>query len=447
MKLNKLSMFAIGAAVLTLSACTVADEFESYNKDGKKYITKFKIMSDASSQGTRTYFDVDDEESSNQENLAKVYWEDGTTLRKYYSNNQDEIYFIHKDENGNYAYAQEGHGVGLQTFKCTEVGEWKPETPEKGNGYGWGEFTANAGNQGLELGETYYAYYYPKYKTDQKLPIGRENRVPNINIVEQSGQDASDFIDFMRQNDILELDHRWHSNNEIKMTDSDAAQNGIQIEDIHMDHVFALVEVELHYKESKTYVGSMRPDLQFSFPSVELGTDEKDELNEDVRPFISSFYLDEYGKWVPIKGENKAFAQCIRTDVDNDNLVLRRSDEVKNDNPLGTAKSLRYFLLVRFVDNVKVHNLWIKTLTQQGDQGFRYMRTLHYIFPNEYNGTTFEGVSFEPGNYYKFDINISYENIDGDNPPIDSWQNYGKMWPANEEYLKGFGIVTNDSPN
>ena len=213
-------MLAAGVAVLSMCACTEANEFTPSTNNSTKKITEIKVASNASALGTRTEFDTSDN------NFGVVTWEKGV----------DELYFFKDGQNSKY-----------QIFTCGD-----DDNSGKDSNYDWNYFSAKG--EGLDVDGDYYAYYFPNYSTvtTSGTTINYKN-----NLITQKSVDCSTFyIDNTITEDGGMLKDFMHNYDLLAST---ACSNGSfdyvhvtdPMGDIYMDHPFALVTVDLLCREVK----------------------------------------------------------------------------------------------------------------------------------------------------------------------------------------------------
>lgn len=284
MKLNRFSMFAIGAAVLTLSACTEADQFDTYTKDGKKYITTINVSNVTPELGTRTYFDTSDG------NYGKVYWENGVN---YSSTTPDELYFYEVNSS-----------TCSNVFICEN-----PETFQ--DPYGRASFKTKWSHNGLAVPNNYYAYYFPGYTNHYY------NNVMPLHQWEWQGDDDDALRAFLRSYDFLKPEESHHPDGYINITDGNST--------IYMDHFFSLIIIDLNYdSDYKQYPPKPTGEEPY-FNSVTIST-------KTQNAFGNKLMVDENG--------------VMKTEAATYSISLRRTDN-QSDLTLGCPKQLlRYFFVV-----------------------------------------------------------------------------------------------------
>lgn len=292
MKLNRFSMFAIGAAVLTLSACTEADQFDTYTKDGKKYITTINVSNVTPELGTRTYFDTSDG------NYGKVYWENGA---EFPYPTPDELYFY-----------EVNNSTCSNVFIC--------ETPAESfqDPYGRASFKTKWQDNGLAVPNNYYAYYFPGYTNHYY------NNVMPLDQWEWQGDDDDALRAFLRSYDFLKPEESHHSGGYINITGSNST--------IYMDHFFSLIIIDLNYdSDYKQY--PLKP------------TGDEPYFN---RVTISTKNENAFGNKLMVNANG-----VMKTDAATNSISLRRTDN-QSDLTLGREKRLlRYFFVVENKDGMK----------------------------------------------------------------------------------------------
>lgn len=369
MKKILLTFTSIALVAGAVNSCTFGSDLEPVS--GKKYITEFNVgqSSKSSDAETKTLFDIE---------TGQVFWESGT----------DKLIFVKKDPTGAYAYSKDLSGY-CKGFVCTESSE---DFKYKFNKY-WniGKFKLldPPYKDGLEVGEEYFAYYYPAYSYNPsdagKIPVSPDNAI-KINKFYQNGQDEESFINFMRDNDLLQL------------ADGEAITISDPMQDIYMDHIFAIITVHLHWNGAPD---DWNGQADFPFTCVKVGSN-------DPNPFITAFYLDGYGKWA-------------KTDSDQ-NLVETYRSALNEGNSLclGSENNvITYFFLVK--GNEPVNNFWVNVYGENYPTSFSelYPRTILFTLKDNKKFT------FESGKLYTIDLNAEFKDMQANT--ADEWQNKGKL--------------------
>lgn len=454
---NKLSLLATVVILFAMFSCTVADQFDTYSIDGKTYITKLKVLNgspDEEAGGTRTFFDT------SSDNYGIVYWEDNEHTNhgveadeKVYG--PDHLYFFDKSKGG-YEYA-----TCISEFFCSR--QFTQNEDDKNRdfaAYKWGVFSLLKNSTPLKVGNEYYGYYFPSL----------EDHSPNTHfscyLHDQTGQGDSVLRKYLRTCDVLELENSHDQNGNI-LTVKDP------MTDIYCDHLFALVEVDIHRnpsavttwsktgsisrrgsnendKESRLnklgdgyYDGNpsnwafCQVELEGIYQEMKLGEDYPSdpldyEIREETDLFLKSFTFDGVGKWSEYDKIN--FVRCSRGDKNIDDLSLIKNPE----------KTLKYYLLVRSTHPIQKLNVCVFTSRLNADgtvssQNEVYKRVLSFTF----DGGSF---SFTPGRYYKISLDVGFPedkviNEKGQYKDTD-WQmpEYHLLAPAADMDLAGWGI-------
>ena len=368
MKRNLLAVISIALTVGTLSACTFGSDLKPAS--GKKFITEFNVgqSSTSSDAETKTLFDIE---------TGKVTWEPDV----------DKLIFIKKDPDGNYAYSKDFSGY-CKGFKCTGQNGFQDAYGKTWN-IGKFELMNPPYTDGLEVGEEYYAYYYPAYSYNPaepgQIPVSPDGAI-KINKFYQYGQDEESFINFMRDNDLLQL----RGGEAITISDP--------MQDIYMDHIFAIITVHLHWNGAPE---DWNDQADFPFTCVKVGSN-------DPNPFITSFYLDGYGK-------------CAKTDSDQNYVETYRSaSDEGNSLCLGSENNvITYFFLVK--GNEPVNNFWVNVYGENYPTSYSelYPRTILFTLKDNKKFT------FESGKLYTIDLNAEFKDMQANT--ADEWQNKGKL--------------------
>lgn len=368
MKKILLAFTSIALIAAAVNSCTFGSDLEPVS--GKKYITEFNVgqSSKSSDAETKTLFDIE---------TGNVTWEPGT----------DRLIFVKKDPTGNYAYAQDFSGY-CKGFECTEKKGFNTAFGKVWN-IGKFELMAPTYTDGLEVGKDYFAYYYPAYSYNPsdagKIPVSPDNAI-KINKFYQNGQDEESFINFMRDNDLLQL------------KDGEAITISDPMQDIYMDHIFAIITVHLRWNGAPE---DWNGQADFPFTCVKVGSN-------DPNPFITAFYLDGYGKWA-------------KTDSDQNYVETYRSaSDEGNSLCLGSENNvITYFFLVK--GNQPVNNFWVNVYGENYPTSYSelYPRTILFTLKDN------KKITFESGKLYTIDLNAEFGDMQANT--ADEWQNKGKL--------------------
>lgn len=461
---NKLSLLATVVILFAMFSCTVADQFDTYSIDGKTYITKLKVLNgspDEEAGGTRTFFDT------SSGNYGIVYWEDNEHTNhgveadeKVYG--PDHLYFFDKNKGNNYEYAS-----CISEFFCSR--QFTQNEDDKNRDfteYKWGVFSLLKNSTPLEVDNEYYGYYFPSL----------EDHSPNTHfscyLHDQTGQGDAVLRNYLRTCDVLELENSHDQTGNILTVAN-------PMKDIYCDHLFALVEVDIHRNDDAVTVwpstkekssinrrvgneNGGEPFLNklgdgyyegnpsnWAFCQVELeGINQEVKFGDDFQSdpsdyeiiektdlFLKSFTFDGVGKWSECDKIN--FVRCSRGDKNIDDLSLIKNPE----------KTLKYYLLVRSTRPIQKLNVCVFTSRLNADgtvssQNEVYKRVLSFTF----DGGSF---SFTPGRYYKISLDVGFPedkviNEKGQYKDTD-WQmpEYHLLAPAADMDLAGWGIKKN----
>lgn len=368
MKRNLLAVISIVLTVVALNSCTSDSGLEPDR--GKQYITEFNVgrSSINSEAETKTQFDVDN---------GRVYW----------VKDDDKLIFVKKDNNGEYAYADNPSDC-LKGFVCTD-------------GDGFESISSTFGlmtnyTDGLEIGQQYYAYYYPEYLYDpQSVGFPIKGEAKEINNFTQYEQDDESICRFLREYDWLQL----------KGGEAITVNDPMQVD---MEHIFAFIKVNINW------IGA--PDdwngsADFPFVSVQVGSD-------DASPFMTAFYLDGYGKWTAVSGD---YVETKRDAGDEGNALC-----------LGSENSvITYFLLVKSLNPVS--NFWVKVCSEDYF-GTPYPKTIKFTLKDS------KKITFKPGEQYTIDLNCDFSKMQANT--ADEWQAKGALSVCNPDDW-GNMVITN----
>lgn len=480
---NALKVFYYALVLFGLSSCTVAEEYDVFHRDGKTYITSLKVRSGASTSnnlGTRTFFDTGT-------NFGAVYWEDGTKNGEWKGlETGEEIY----GPDCLYFFEKNSTEYKISEFYCAEQTEKYSFGDYDYDNYQWATFNLQKGSNPLQVSTTddphsYFGYYYPLLRTNSP------NNEFTCQIHSQLGQGDKVLREFLRRNDVLRLEPFTESTKK-SGTHNDQQKDGVigildvdekdqdqgiltiegekgtpKIPDIYFDHLFALVEVELHSDTIFSIRKEGNPDIDYSnaysirdgsnfpyhrssadddggtdwtggYPScwplstVQLsGTNSAGNPNVFVTSFVfkskkeESAVADDYGRWSH-KGST-TWVRCERSDSTHYISIAKE----------GTV--LNYYFLVRQVNTISQLKVTIISpkFTPEGEvaeQG-NYERSLVFSFNDNFY--------FKPGNYYKIVIDVGIPKEFKDERDDIDWQNtkYIMLSPNEEMDLTSWGIT------
>lgn len=462
---NALKVFYFALVLFGLSACTVAEEYDIFHRDGKTYITSLKVRSGASAGsnlGTRTFFDTGD-------NFGAVYWEDGTTNTAWKGletgdtiYRPDHIYFFDKNMK-NYGYVD-----NISEFYCAEQTTRYYSGHYDFDNYQWATFNLLKGKTPLMVNaegdpHSYYGYYCPRI-----VGHNLETDVFDFYKTNQVGQGNVVLRNFLREHDVLRLevpDNTTGTENQQSADGSNGIfeipdeacltiddQDGrIRVPDIYFSHIFALVEVALVRNPDAVKEGEVNPggfDLSnnlrnvFNFQSDNDGGVVYGDPQLSDWPlttvdlcgsgntnflFVTCYKFSDIGKWEPNSyGTNY---RCVRPVDDNVSIVTA------ND-------TLKYYFLVRSYNKLSTMSLVIHTpqFEAGGDvvEGSDYCRTIKFTFtkPNSF--------LFYPGKYYRISIDVGVpEQFSDNNTRTDkNWieSSFNMLRPSKEMNLDAWGI-------
>lgn len=223
-------MLAAGVAVLSMCACTEANEFTPSTNNSTKKITEIKVSSNAPALATRTEFHTGDDD------YGVVTWE-----------TNDKLYFFEQ---------------GTKNYQVFENGGDDPydytTDPEKF--YDWNYFYADGA--GLDVGKNYYAYYFPAEAkigessvdidptTEEHIKTYFKTNCREFSMDRKQGTEDAILKHFMRNYDLL-------MSNTSSISPKGITPNYVTAKDpmdaIYMEHAFALVTFDLTCTEYGNY--------------------------------------------------------------------------------------------------------------------------------------------------------------------------------------------------
>lgn len=361
-------MLAAGVAVLSMCACTEANEFTPSTNNSTKKITEIKVSSNPSALGTRTVFHTGDDGYA----YGAVTWE-----------KDDQLYFFKENTNTN-----------PQIFTC-DAAATGPY-----NNYDWCFFKTSGA--GLEVGKNYYAYYFPeKVKENQNFGKYGTNITCSAFYLDHylselyGGSEAKVLKKFMSDYDLL-MSSAYRSEEDESMTSPVFVQAQDPMENyIYMDHAFALITVDVecagmgHYKDYTQLPSIYQAEL------VGLTNDDKTNC------FANRFKIDSNGQLTFSKDEPKTGSlPYIHCNFDNEEMYCVTDGSVDLENKKERQK-ISFYFLVR--NEIPVEKLLI------------YLDTENDVSPTHENSvdkfltiTLSKGFSFIPGKCYKFGLKVDY---------------------------------------
>ena len=462
---NALKVFYFALVLFGLSACTVAEEYDIFHRDGKTYITSLKVRSGASTGsnlGTRTFFDTGD-------NFGAVYWEDGTTNTAWKGletgdsiYGPDHIYFFDKNMK-NYGYVD-----SISEFYCAEqTTRYKPGDYDFDN-YQWATFNLLKGKTPLKVNaegdpHSYYGYYCPRI-------VGHNLETDDFvfYITNQVGQGNVVLRNFLREHDVLRLEVPDKTTGTKNKQSADGSNNGIfeipdeacltiddqdgriRVPDIYFSHIFALVEVALVRNDSAVAKrtnnsgglnlsnnlrnvfnfqsdndgGVVYPDPQPSdWPLTTV--DLRGVSEESKAPFVLSYKFSDIGKWEP--NQVGVYYRCVRPVDDNVSIVTA------ND-------TLKYYFLVRSYNYLSTMSLVIHTPSYNAERkvidGSDYTRAIKFTFTNP------NSFLFYPGKYYRISIDVGVPKSFKESRKDNNWMDHSSnmLRPSEEMDLAAWKI-------
>lgn len=425
---NIFDFFTFAIVVLTLSACTVAEEYDVFHRDGKTYITSLRVhtgVPDAEELGSRTFFDTRDDY------YGIVYWEDGKT--PFWPEDgegtfgPDHLYFFNSNRT-RYAYAD-----CISDYFCAKQYNdghyYKPNDPSK---HQWATFNLQLRTPALQkykdVGDpTYYGYYCPAI--EEKKPS--ESQTYDMELHDQNGQGNVVLRSYLRSSDVLWLEHPHpaegpegvvSNKHRLRWTEENN-------QDIYFSHIFSLVEVDIKRNDDACTVwvhgqGGNEGEEEWSSKrrvgkSSQNGMDTGDDshhfnkLSESVQyegnlsylpmcnvdlignssvAFLKEYSFDDSGQWYV--ASKHSTVRCTRTDSDKNDLSLLYPDNEGN--------IVKYYFLVYSFEPISTLTVSIVTPRYEADGTISHNSTFErrIEFPLE------NGFKFEPGKYYKLALDL-----------------------------------------
>lgn len=398
MNTRYIRLSAVLAAAISLTACS----FSSLDIDKKAHDYGYNV---ADEDGYIKSFNVGTAAKVEPETKTLFHTEEGSYGLTTWEPGTDELSFILRDSTGSYAYMDEPEH--WQRFGCES--SFEKESYEGPGDIKWAKYTVLDGNTGLQVGQNYYAYYM-----NGKESVALSPDYLFVETFNQTGQSDISLQNFMRSYDYLELEASQHGGN-------DVANGGIIVKspmgDVYMDHYFALVEVDIHWKADmyvKNNFGGGYSHRTFKYPffCVQFGS----MGGEDI--FTKCVHLDEYGKLKDY--QFTSFVINYRKDS-NEEITLTESNNL-----------LKYYFLVRAKG--PSNHYWIQVFNAPA-----LKRTIHYVWDEG-------GLQLKPGFYYKFDVDADFSKLLSDQNEKE-WQDHGQLIARDSLELAGYGIRTHHENN
>lgn len=369
--MKKLSILAAGVAVLSMCACTEANEFTPSTNGSTKKITEIKVSSNPSALGTRTVFDT------SEQNFGAVKWEE----------NGDELYFFKSGTNAN-----------PQVFLCGAAADKNDDT------YDWHYFEAEG--SGLDIDENYTAYYFPPKATKKgDFSTSYETMIVNHHLMYTSGgSEKSVLSDFMSNYDLLMSSTPRYVADENPTPAIVLAQE--EMESIYMDHAFALVTLNIECIDNGKYSDYYEmPYFSAAELSAKTGTDDNSPYSIKIDYSINSNGVLEFSQ------EN--FVTSLYDNLENLYYLTKTNvtglpDESKKQKQ---SNKLSFYFLIHPTEPVKMLTFYIDTHARKSDD------PLFTEYIDKSVVITYENpVNFIPGKCYNFDLNVNYNNGDKTTP-------------------------------
>lgn len=420
--MKKLSVVAAGVAVLSLCACTEANEFVPSTNGNTKLITEIKVSSNASALGSRTVFDPGYNESGEPTgSFGVVKWEPG----------DDELHFFQKGNSGVH-----------KTFVCASD-DTDDSLPTD---YDWNYFNAkNKNSDGLAVDKSYYAYYFPYYEytgTDGETHILKDDalslspvKYTNLYLDNTLTAPGAMLKAFMHNYDVL-----------ASTTGENGSFGFVKATDpmgyIYMDHPFALITVNLECVDDETTNYGMGHFTSYaglpSFYQAEIkGLHFDDAESKRKNSFANSFQIDSDGSlkfnYADYNSENPTTISTMYNSTKYYYLVSDKSG-VTLDKIYALEGEIRnklsFYFLVRQSDDGDMNRLVFYFDTESDHDETTKDSKDKYVEINLNNSYT-----FEPGKSYTFDFEVDYTtNVESANTGTKpySMQNY---WEDSEAAL------------
>lgn len=391
--MKKLSMLAAGVAVLSMCACTEANEFTPSTNNSTKKITEIKVSSNPSALGTRTAFDT------SKDNFGAVKWEEG-----------DKLYFF-----------KNGTNTNPQIFACDAEDNVTYST-EPQNQYDWNSFTAEG--TGLEVDGNYYAYYIPHLTENfSDYKFSYQDFVVNHhldfgNSVSLDAPADKPLSEFMKHYDFLVSSESRNLNNAPKAIFVVAKEN---MDPIFMDHAFALVTVDLKLKDIGSYTNYYQIPC---YSEAELRA-ENVENNTSTSCLQNNFEINGNGALVFNDTEfiKSAFDPYYYYYLIPDSKAkdLPEVTNLEGNVPIKNkaSETMSFYFLVHQNPEKQVNKLAFKIKSKS------YINNFGMSVDKNVEITFSEGVNFISGNCYHFGLSVNYavDGGTGDYNFQNHWQN------------------------
>lgn len=436
MKRNNFLFFLPFAVVLlTLSACTVADEFDVFHRDGKTYITSLRVhtgVPDAEELGTRTFFDTRDDY------YGTVYWEDGKTIFEGKDSVEgtfgpDHLYFFNYNLD-NYQYVN-----SISDYFCAEQYSGEHSFyPEDRTKHQWATFKLQKRTPALQVYKNegdpvYFGYYCPALETTKPgVSVKYE-----MSMFDQTGQGNAVLRSFLRRYDVLRLEvpqpavEGEDGLGKITYSDHSFQWKDTVNQDIYFNHIFSLVEVDIASNEKACtkwiqssdtvddddHQSSPRRADKVSKNGMNAGDESStfNRLADEIEPyggnlsylplgnvelvgddgaFLSTYSFNGRGKWICASTSNKV--RCTRIDPNKNAVSLL----------FNTNDTVKYYFLV--YSSAPTSFLQVGVQTPRYEPGFivseaaPFNRSIKFTMEN--------GFQFEPGKYYKLILDLGLPN-------------------------------------
>lgn len=390
--MKKLSVVAAGVAVLSLCACTEANEFVPSTNGNTKLITEIKVSSNASALGSRTVFDPGYNESGEPTgSFGVVTWEQG----------DDELHFFQEDNSGVH-----------KTFVCG-TDATGPSTD-----YDWNSFEAkNKNSDGLAVKESYYAYYFPYYKyfdNDDVLHVLKDDAVTlktvdctNFYLDNRIGANGGMLKEFMHNYDVLQS-----TNGQDGTFGFVTATNPMGY--IYMDHSFALITVNLECDQEASNYGMGNFSGYASLPSfyqAEIkGLHFEDSQSKCANSFANSYQIDSDGSLKFNYADYNSESQTTISSIYNSDVYYYLADSKSgvtiadiNYNDGEVKNKLSFYFLVRQRSDSEMNRIVFYIDNEANhDPNHKNSKDKSIIINLK------SAYTFEPGKSYTFDFKVDY---------------------------------------
>lgn len=379
--MKKLSILAAGVAVLSICACTEANEFTPSTNNGTK-ITEIKVSANPSALGSRTDFTIEyDNFGEPTANYGKVKWV-----------STDQLYFF-----------KEGTNSNPQIFNCGDDDKTQySEEPE--SQYDWNYFKVDEKSKGLDVGENYYAYFFPKELNQEKNSC--ETFIVNNHLRFASGAYAnanSVLHTFMSDYDLLMSSGSRTTANMGKVPTPVPVLAQKDMEAIYMDHAFALVAVDLKCNGMGNY--SDYHEMPY-YSSAHLHAYAYSDEEKKEYCFAKNYVIDSDGV---LTFSNPNYIASNFDDMNyyyltslGFNQEFTHADFDEKDHK--KVPNYSFYFLVHPTASVKELVIKVITRSRTSDKPNNPEQITKSVY------LTFSGsVNFVPGNCYHFGLNVNYD--------------------------------------